>query len=207
MVLGNTGRWEALEPWSPMLFVGGSALELVFAANNGAAYLVEGFSFVEWIYPSVLLGRLAVLVAIAGLSVQVVKRTSRSGTIGRGVLSLAIVFTVGLLTLSALEIVGISTPVIAVFGIGTVALTILTYSLFGALILRTGAYSTPIGGLLVLAAATVLGVLLGLRAFPTELVGAVGEGILFVVFLVTGYSLRTESRSTGSETPSGSVTD
>lgn len=201
----RTRQWEILEQWSPLLFLTGGVLELVFAVNNGAAFLVDGVSFIEWIYPSVLLGRLAVLFGIAGLSVQVVNRNPRSGKLARVVLSVAVVFTIGLLTLSILEALGVSTPVIALFGLGTVVLTIITYALFGVVILRTRAFSTLTGGLLLFAATTVLGVFLGLRVFPTELVGAIGEGILFVVFLATWYSLRAESQHTAGGDPASST--
>lgn len=207
MAIVTTQRWESLERWSPRLFLLGAVLELVFASVNGAAFLIESFSFVDWVYPAILLGRLAVLFGIAGLSVQVVNRNPRLGKLGRVVVAVTVAFTIGLLSLSILDIVGVSTPIIALFGLGTVVLTIVTYALFGAVIISTGAFSTPVGSLLLVASLTVLGVFVGLRVLPTELMGAVGEGVLFVLFLSTGYFLRAESEPSDrmKQAPEGAV--
>lgn len=192
MAIIGTRRWDALEAWSPSLFLVGFAFELVFAVNHGIAYLVDGFAFIEWLYPTVLIGRLAVLLGLAGLSAQIANRNSRFGVAGRVVVSAAVVFTIGLLSLSILEIAGITTPIIAVFGLGTVVLTILTFFLFGIAILYTGAYPTRIGGLMLIATLAVLSVLIGLRFLPTNLIGAVGEGANAIVFLAMWGYLRTE---------------
>ena len=184
-----SGVWASLERWGPHLFFLGAVFELVFAVNNGLAFLMDGFSFVDWLYPTVLLG-------IAGLSVRVTDWSPRIGKWSQMVLAVAFVFTIGLLSLSLLEIAGVTipwdTPIIAVFGLGTVALTVITFALFGVLILRSGAFSTATGGLLLAAAVTVVGVFLGLSVLPSRLAGGIGEGVLFVLFLVTSYRLRTE---------------
>lgn len=208
MVVGSQQQWEVLETWSPRLFLVGFALELIFAVNHGLAYLVETISFIDWIYPTVLLGRLAVLFGLAGLSVQIVNRHPRLGTLSRAIVSLAVLFTTGLATLSILQIVGITTQIIAVFGIGTVVLTILTFLLYGVAGIRTDAYPTVIGGLLLVATLAVIFVLAGQGAFSTNLRGAVGEGVNAIVFLAMWYVLRAESKApTTAETASGTVTE
>ena len=196
MAIVSSRRWDSLEAWSPTLFLVGFTLELVFAANHGAAYLVDSVSFVDWVYPTVLVGRIAVLLGLAGLSVRIVNRNPRVGTLGRVVVSLAVVSTIGLLSFSILEIAGITTPVIAVFGLTTVALTILTFALFGVAIIHTGAFSVRVGSLMLVAALAVLSVLIGLRFLPTNVIGAVGEGVNAVVFLAMWFSLRAESNAT-----------
>lgn len=201
----RAGVLTSLERWSPRLFLIGGAFELVFAANNGLAFLLDGFSFVDWLYPTVLLGRVAVLLGIAGVSVRIADRNPRAGRWSRIVLLLALVLTAGLLTLSSLRIVGVTTPVIAVFGLGTVVMTIVTYALFGGLVLRTGVFSTATGGLLLAAAAAVLGVFVGLSVLPTRLVGGVGEGVLFVIFLAIWRRLGTESTPAGRTDPASST--
>lgn len=198
----DTARWNTLEEWSPHLFLLGSVLILAFAIHNGIVFVSDDFQFIDFIYPTVLLGRLAVLLGIAGLSVQVANRAPRFGKLSRVVVAVAVVFTIGLLVLSILEMVGVSTPIIAVFGLGTVVLTAITYALFGGVILRTGAYSTLIGGLLLAATVVLLAVFVGLMVLPTRLVGAVGEGGLFVLFFVIGYFLRSEIQPTDSAEPS-----
>jgi len=207
-----SGACASLERWGPHLFSLGAVLELVFALNNGLAFLLDGFSFVDWLYPTVLLGRAAVLLGIAGLSVRVTDRSPRMGKWSRMILAVAFVFTLGLLSLSLLEIAGVTigwnTPIIAVFGLGTVALTVITFALFGVLILRSRAFSPATGGLLLAAAVTVVSVFVGLSVLPSRLVGGVGEGVLFVLFLVISYRLRTEFMMTDRpESASNTVTE
>jgi hypothetical protein len=194
----NATRWESLEQWSPSLFLVGFAFELVFAVNHGAAALVEGISFIDGLYPTVLLGRLAVLLGLAGLSVRIVNTNSQFGKLSRGVVSLAALFTVGLLSLSVLTVVGITTPIIAVFGIGTVLLTILTFLLFSVAGIRTDAYPAIVGGLLLVATLAVIGVLVSQGVLSTNVRGAVGEGINATVFLAIWYVLRAEPTDTRS---------
>lgn len=195
MAIVNNRRWRALETWGPVLFLIGFALELVFALNHGAAYLVESVELIEWVYPSVLLGRLAVLLGLAGLSVRLMPRHPRVGMLSRVVLMLAMVFTLGLISLSILDIVGVSTPIIAVFGIGTVVLTVLSFALFGVAGLRTDAYPTVIGGLMLVATLAVLFVLLG-SGISMNVRGAVGEGVNAIAFLAIWYVLNTEGDTT-----------
>lgn len=197
--------WESLERWSPHLFFLGAVFELVFASNNGLAYLLDGFSFIESLYPTVLIGRLAVLLGIAGLSVRVANRDPRVGKWGRTVLAAAIVFTLAVLSLSLLRLVGFTTPIIAAFGLGTVVLTVLTYAIFGGVIVRSGAFSAATGGLLLAAAATIVCVFVGLNVLPSRLVGGVGESVLFVLFLTLWYRLRTESTPTQRSDPSSNT--
>lgn len=196
MTIVNDQRWRALEKWGPMLFLAGFALEFVFALNHGAAYLVERVEFIDWIYPSVLLGRLAVLLGLAGLSVRLMPEHPRVGKLSRVVLALAMVFTLGLISLSILDIIGVSTPIIAVFGLGTVVLTLLSFALFGVAGLRTDAYPTVIGGLMLVATLAVLFVLLGSGTFSTNVRGAVGEGVNAIAFLAIWYVLSTEGNTT-----------
>jgi hypothetical protein len=203
MPVVNTRHWNSLESWSPVLFVVGFLLELGFALNHGAAYLVETVTFVDWIYPSVLLGRFAVLLGLAGLSVPLTARHPRLGKLSRIVLALAMLFTLILISLSILDIVGffsftdfVATPVLAVFGIGTVALTMLSFLIFGVAGLRTDAYPTVIGGLMLISTLAILFVLLGSGTFSTNVRGAVGEGLNALVFLAIWYVLSTESKAT-----------
>lgn len=196
-------QWESLERWSPRLFLVGFALEFLFALTHGIAYLVDGFSFIDWLYPTVLLGRIAVLLGLAGLSVRITSQNARLGALSRGIVSLAVLFTIGLTSLSVLDILGVSTQIIAVFGIGTVVLTILTFVLYGGAGLATGAYPSVIGGLLLVATLAVLFVLVGQGAFSTNLRGAVGEGVNAFTFLGIWYLLRNEPTATDVEATSG----
>jgi len=205
--MGNirTTLWESLEKWSPRLFLLGGGLILIFALHNGQVFLTDT-TFKDWIYPTVILGRLAVFLGIAGLSVRMVNHSPRFGKPGRVVVAVAVVSAIGLLVLGILAQIGVSTPIIAVFGIGTAVLTVITYALFGVAIIRTGAFSTLIGGLLLAAIVPILTVFFGRIVLPVRLLGAISESALFVIFVVIGYLLRTEFTPTDRAGPTGDTT-
>lgn len=200
MSISDTTSWKSLEQWSSRLFLLGGGFILIFALHTGQVFLTD-VTFNKWVYPAVLLGRLAVFLGIAGLSVQIANRSLRVGKVGRVVVAVAVVSASGLLVLGILRQVGFSTSLIAVFGIGTVVLTIITYALFGVAILRSGAYSTLIGGLLLAAIVPILAVLFGRIAFPVRLLGAVSESALFIIFATIGYLLTVESDPTDPGVP------
>lgn len=206
MALVSDQQWGTLEGWAPRLFVVGFALELVFALNHGAAYLSESVTFYEWIYPSVLLGRFAVLLGLAGLSVSLIEARPRVGKLSRVLLGGAMLFTTGLIALSILDVVGISTPVIAVFGIGTVVLTVLSFALFAVAGLSTDAYPTVVGALMLVATLAVLFVLLASGMFSTNVRGAVGEGLNAAAFLAIWYALSSQGRPTTTADPVAETT-
>lgn len=189
-------QWGMLEEWTPRLFVIGFVLELVFAVNHGAAYLLESISFFDWIYPSVLLGRFAVLLGLAGLSVGLIERDPRVGKLSRILLGIAMLFYVGMVALAILDIVGVSTSFIAVFGLGTVVTTVLCFVLFAVAGFRTDAYPTVVGGLLLVATVAILFVMLTSSMFSTNLRGAVGEGLNAIAFLGIWYVLSTRGKAT-----------
>lgn len=201
MGLVSNQQWGELEGWTPRLFIIGFVLELVFALNHGAAYLFDSVTFFDWIYPSVLLGRFAVLLGLAGLSVGLIERNPRLGKLSRILLGAAMLFTLGLISLSILDIIGVSTPIIAVFGIGTVVLTVLSFVLFAVAGFRTDAYPTVVGGLLVVATLAVLFVLLTSSMFSTNVRGAVGEGLNATAFLAIWYVLNTREKATTTTEP------
>lgn len=191
MPSGGSNPWKWLERRSPRLFLLGGVLVLVFALHNGQVYLTDA-AFEDWLYPAVLLGRLAAFLGVAGLSVRIADRNLRLGRLSRTAVLLAVFSTLGLLVSVLLEQVGLEIRTVAVFGVTTVVLTLVTFGLVGAAILRTGAFSTPVGGLLLVAVVPILAVPFGGAAVPVRLVGAVSETVLFVVFVALGYLLRAE---------------
>lgn len=202
MSIVDQRHWEVVEQWTPQLFLVGSVFELVFAVTHGAAFLVEGFTFIEWIYPTVIFGRLAVLFGLAGLTARIARGGyNRLRLVSRVIVVPAMVSTAGLMILSTLVQFGIGTSVIPVVGISTVLLTLLTFVFFGSVGLSTDAYPSVIGGLLLVATTAVLFVLLGQGAFSVDLRGAVGEGVNAVVFLAVWYVLNTEPEATTQRAP------
>ncbi|WP_323192523.1 hypothetical protein [Halostella sp. PRR32] len=191
-MVDSTEQLESLERWSHRLFILAGVFLLVAASNRGIAFFLENVAFNDWIGLAGLFGRLAALLGTGGLALQIEKRTVRLGKLNRTIASLAVVFTTGLLTLAILENVGVTTPIIAVFGIGTLVLSFVTFSLFGVSIIRTGAHSTLIGSLLLIVALLLLVVFIGQTVVPEGLIGTVIEGLLFVLYLTIGYRLQVE---------------
>lgn len=193
MESNDTGLWESLETWMPHLFLVAGVFSLVAAANYGVASLFDSISFNSWVGLTVLLARVASLLGVAGLSVRILDRSSKVGKLSRGVVVVALLFTIALLTSAVLKNLGADPPLTAVLGLGTVVLSLVTYSLFGATILRTDAHATLVGVLLVGATVALLFGLLGRAFLPIGVVGTVAELLLGVTHVGIGYQLLTKS--------------
>lgn len=189
----TVGVFEVIEDWSPNLFLIAGMFLLITALNRGIAFLFEGYAFNDWIGLAALLGRLAVLLGIVGLSVQVTNRNSRLGKLTLGAAILAAAFTTGLLTLAVLENAGFTTDIIAVFGLGTFLLSVIAFLVVGMTIIRTDAYSRPVGYLLLVGAIALLVVFFGQLVVPEDIVGTVIEAVLFLLYVGLGYLLITQS--------------
>lgn len=201
MASNDTGLWKSLENWMPHLFLVAGLFSLVAAANYGVAELADGISFNSWVGLSVLLSRVAALLGVAGLSARILTRNARVGKLSRVVVVLALVFAGALLTTAVLENLGIETPLQAVFGLGTVALSLVTYVMFGAAIFRTDAHARLVGVLLLGATVALLFGLFGEAAFPIGVVGTIAEFGLFVTYAAIGYRLLSDSAPKGSAEP------
>lgn len=191
MTSNDTALWGSLEDWMPRLFVVAGVLSLVAAANYGVAELFDSVSFNSWVGLSVLLARVASLLGVAGLTVGLLDRRGRLGMVSRVVVVLALLSTAGLLTTAVLSNLGVETSLQAVFGLGTVALSIVTYLLFGIAILRTDVHGRLVGGLLLGAAVALLFGLFGRAALPIGVVGTVAELGLVLTHVAIGYRLWT----------------
>lgn len=190
---GNTGSWELLEQWSPRLFLLASVIFLVAFA---VTFLRDSVGFSYRVVLTVAIGLLVSLLAVGGLSAQMMNRNSLVGRLSRVVVSLAIFFAIGLLTFGILDIVGYSSSLVAIFVFGTIFLPLVTYALFGGGIILTGAYSSLIGSLLLAATGALLVAFFGQLGLPQGLIGTVGEGGLFVTHIAIWYLLRAEPEQT-----------
>jgi hypothetical protein len=206
MAVPTTTVWKSLEQWAPRLFLLAGGLLIVASANYAVPVIWESVGFNSWIGLTVVVGRWVSLLGIVGLSVGIVARSPRAGTLSRVVVSLALLFTTGLVGTAVLSNLGISTPVSAVFGLGTILLSIVTYALFGIVILRTDAYSTVVGGLLLVMTAGLLWGFGGQIALAETqrmlgVIGTTAEAVLFAVNLALGYRLQTEVEPVGRAGP------
>lgn len=203
----NKEQWKSLEQWSSALFLFASVILFATALYRGVAYLVEGISFDFIVGNFMLFGRLAVILGLGGLSVQVANRSPRLGKVSRGVVVLAALFTIVLFVLAMLDSLGVMTSsLLAVFGLGTFVLSVATYGFVGVSVLRTGAYSPMIGALLIAATMSLLVVFVGLMFLPSGVIGTIIEGLLAVIYLIVGYRLRTEHPPTTQAEPASGTT-
>ena len=193
MVTNDTKLWETLETWMSLLFFVAAGFSLIAAVNYGVAELFDSISFNSWAGLTVLLARVTSLLGVAGLSARILDRGPKVGKLSRVVVVVALLFTVGLLTSAVLQNLGAEPPLTAVLGLGTVILSLVTYSLFGIAILRTGVHTTLIGVMLLGATVALLFGLLGRAALPIGVVGTIAELTLVVTHTVIGYRLLKES--------------
>jgi hypothetical protein len=206
MRIVSTQRWESLEQWSSYLFILGGVFLLVYASHRGMALLIDAISYNEGFYPAILLGRLTALLGIGGLTVGFVNRNPRLGKLSRIVVSVATMITVVFFALATLDSAGFTTPLIGLFGLSTFILSVIAFSLVGIAIVRTGAYSPVIGALLLAVTVTLLALFVGLTVLPAEIMGTVGEGILFALFVSIGYVLQSETAPTDRAEPAPDAT-
>jgi len=195
MSSNDKGLWETLQTWMPRLFLVAGAFSLIAAGNYGVSWLYDSVSFDSWIGLTVLLARLASLLGVAGLSARLVDRTARLGNLSRVVVGLALVFTLALATSAVLQNLGTDPPLMPVLGLGTVALSLITYTLFGIAVLRTGTHPLIVGILLLGATVALSFGLFARAALPIGVVGTVAELGLVVTHVGIGYRLLTESAS------------
>lgn len=193
--------WESLEKWTPRLFFFAGIVLLVAAVNYAVTFLVDSIEFNAWVGLTVLIGRVVSLVGVAGLSVWIVNKKPRLGKLSRVVVSLAVLITIGLFVSAFLRNLGLEPPLTPVLGLGTVALSIITYALFGTLLLRFDGSSRLIGSLLLVAAVALLFGMFGRIALPLGVVGIVAEGVLFLAHIAIGYHLLTGPEPEGETEP------
>ena len=193
MAISNKQRWKHLEGWSPQLFILAAVFLLVGAANSGLAFLIDSYTFNGWLGVVLELGRLAALLGTAGLSVGVLNRSIRLGYLTRTVASLAVVFVTALTTMAALTVAGALAEPIGIVGLFAYVLSVSAFLVVGVGVVRTGAYSQRIGGLLLVNVVALLIVFFGRVFVPLGLVATVVPALQVLLYLSVGYTLRSWS--------------
>lgn len=201
MLTANSQRWETLEQWSPRLFVLAAVFLLVGAANSGLAFLVEGYRFDAWGGIILEFGRIGALLGTAGLSVGIVNRSARLGALTRAVPSLAVGFVTALTAMAALTVGGVIAEPIGIVGLLAYGVSVSAFLLVGAAIVRTGAYSRRVGGLLLVNVLALLVVFFGRVFVPLNLVATVVPGLQVLLYLGVGYALRERTVMIGQTAP------
>lgn len=186
------------------MFVLAAVFLLVGAVNNGLTFLLEGYAFDAWHGIVLELGRLAALLGTAGLSIQVLRRNTRWGILNFVVTSLAVVFVTVLIGLATLKAAGFLAGSIGVVGIVAYVLSVSTFIVVGFGILRTGAYTPRIGGLLLVNVVALLVVFFGRLFVSLGLVATVVPGFQILLYLSVGHALWNRRLRTSQQAP---VTD
>ena len=207
MVALSGRRWRTLERWSPALFLLGGAGVITHAAVQA----LEAFTSVS---PPpdvfVAVGHLLAVAGLLGLGPRLAGEQPWLGRAGAALTAAAVaawsVLTAGQLLTVAGVVESLSAVFPEVFFVGVLSVTLLAYALVGAAALRLG--SQPVAdGLLVLAPAALLAVLLGkaLLVGLTAADGAVLGGGLGLSMLVLGHRLKTWPGVAVEPAPSGAA--
>ena len=201
MVTSNKQQWKRLEEWSPRSFILAAVFLLVGAANSGLAFFVDSYTFNEWLGIVLELGRLAALLGTAGLSVVVVNRSVRLGYLTRAVASLAVVFVTALTAMATLTVAGVLADPIGVVGLLAYVLSVSAFLVVGVGVVRTGAYSRRIGGLLLVNVVALLIVFFERVFIPLGLVATVVPALQILLYLGVAYDSGRWAWGSGSRRP------
>lgn len=188
--------WDTLERWRSVALLAAGGAFLAIGINFGARATANTGVEVSPLLPLALV--LVVYAGLLGLSPRLVERAPRLGRLGQ-VLVLALGAEIVLTFVAILLPVSVPVSIFAVVVATTMVGAALTVTVFGAASLRTGAYSRPVGGFLLLAA---VGLSVGIAsnvlfgALGPEWLTAVNNGLFGVSLAVVGYALRTEGGPT-----------
>lgn len=201
----STRGWASLERWSPRLFVLAAVFLLVGATNSGLAFVFESDAVDAWGTIVLEFGRIAALLGVAGLTVEVMARDRRLGGVGRGVAALAVGFVAVLTGWAALSVAGFAGDPSPFVGLPAYLLSVASFLVVGAAIVRTDAHARPVGWLLLANVAALFVVFFGRIVVPLGLLATVVPAVQALLYGRVGYSLHasveTTTESTPAETP------
>lgn len=194
MVAGGKNRWELLERASPRLFLLGGGLIVGHAAIRG----IEAFTDIT--PPVDVFGPAGYLLALVGLLGLYPSLTDRTPKMARVALPVAAVPLAGWIMITARSVgavaglIGSSGEVVpGVFFMGHIVAMILTYSVFGVAVLRSGRQPRAVGVLLLMVPVLFVTMVAGAAVIGDVAAGAFVIGsLLAVTHLAVGYSLQTD---------------
>lgn len=208
MGTGSITHWNAVEQWSPTLFLVGGGLVITHATVQG----IEAFTAMTT-PPDVFVttGHLVALVGLLGLYPVLVDRTPRLARVAGAVATVPLAGWVVMTGTKVLTVAGVVSSISDALPGAVVMLvlvsTTLTYVLFGVATLRVGGESRPVG-LLVLAPAALFVVLLVAYAVMvmSASLGVIIGGGFGLSMLALGYRLRSWDRPTEHTAPTTDAT-
>jgi hypothetical protein len=186
--------WATLEQWSPVIFLTAGGLFVLLAAAYGFRAATRAGPAVS---PAIIfVCLLVVFTGILGLYPRLAEGNATLALGGVGLLAVtaAIILSIlGLSTLSVGPTVGKQTIVASIMSV--VVGSTLTLTTFGVASLRTGGHLRPVGGSLLMMAASLSFIVVAMLLFsnPTPAwVGFVASGLFVISSVSIGYVLRTE---------------
>lgn len=203
----STRGWASLEQWSPRLFVLAGVFLLVGATNSGLAFVFDSYAVDAWGTIVLEFGRIAALLGTAGLTVEVMARDGRLGYPMRIVTALAVGFVTVLTGWASLSVAGVAGDPAAFLGLPAYLLSVGSFLLAGAAVVRTEAYARWVGWLLLVNVLALFVVFFGRLVLPLGLVATVIPACQVLLYGSIGYSLhasvemRTESAPSSKPTP------
>lgn len=207
MRVSSTRLWASLEGWSPRLFVLAACFLLVGATNSGLAFVFEGYAFEAWGAIVLEFGRIAALLGTAGLTAGVLARHADLGRAARVVTALAVGFVAVLTGWAALSVAGVWGDPAPFVGLPAYLLSVGSFLLVGAAIVRTNAYARRVGWLLLANVAALFVVFFGRLVVPLDLVATVVPAVQVLLYGSVGYTLHasavptTETATASQPTP------
>jgi len=201
MGIDSTRGWKRLERYSPRLFVLAGAFLLVGATNSGLAVAFESYAFDEWGAIVLEVGRIAALLGTAGLTVGVRAHDTRLGSLTRGVTALSVGFVTVLTAWAALSVAGPVGEPVALVGLPAWVLSVSSFLLVGAAVLRTDAYARRVGWLLGANVAALFVVFFGRLVVPLALVATLVPALQVLLYGGVASTLRSHAAVAAEATP------
>lgn len=200
----NNTQWKWVERWSPTLFVVGGLLNAGHAAMMG----VEAFTEVAT-PPDVFAPTASILVfaGLFGVYRTLANRVPTTARVGAACVAVGIVAFSAITVGKFAELVGYQPPGwFAVFTLPAIVGMVPGFALYGIASYRAGVHSRTLSLLLLAPAALFLGLMASVIVLGVSALGGlvVGSG-LTLVYLSTGYSLRTGPPSTERVPSTGDV--
>ena len=127
-------------------------------------------------------------------------RSVRLGYLTRAVASLAVVFVTALTAMATLTVAGVLAEPIGIVGLFACVLSVSAFLVVGVGVVRTGAYSRRIGGLLLVNVVALLIVFFGRTVVPLGLVATVVPTLVVLLYLGVAYDLRALGVGVGQPT-------
>lgn len=194
MSYGST-IWARLEQWSSRTFLTAAGLFLLLAVATGVSAAKGTETAVS--PATVFVFLLVVFVGLLGLYPRLAERGSTLALGGVGLLGVTAAIILSTIGLSVLPLeLTVGKPTLVAIIMSVVVGSTLTLTTFGVASLRTGAHPRPVGGFLLVMAASTLFIVVTMLLFSNPgpaWVSFVANGLFVISLGSIGYVLRTEA--------------